>query len=192
MPTVPCAATNSGLPSTWAYPSAMATDISSCRQVIHSGLELPPWLIIDSCKPRKLDPGFEKQYLKPMDFRTSTMKSEPGRPDVTTSADRGTCWVSAANCAGVGSGAPPRRGSAGRASADGVPVARAAAPAAAPFRKPRRLTGPFFDFAIDSLLSLTYGRQAPLETQASRFHSSHCRAKSPCVTDSLNAPSASR
>src|SRR5712691_6409356 len=35
--------------------------------------------MIDSCRPRKLEPGFAATYSKPSDFSTSSMKSEPLR-----------------------------------------------------------------------------------------------------------------
>ena len=41
-PTVLCAITAIGLPSTRAYPSARATDDSSWQQVSNSGLLFPP------------------------------------------------------------------------------------------------------------------------------------------------------
>src|SRR3984885_2790625 len=41
--------------------------------------------MIDSCSPRKLEPGFAERYSKSRDLTTSTMKSEPGRFVVSTS-----------------------------------------------------------------------------------------------------------
>src|ERR1700733_4526592 len=41
--------------------------------------------MIDSCSPRKLEPGLAERYSKSRDLTTSTMKSEPGRFVVSTS-----------------------------------------------------------------------------------------------------------
>src|SRR5258708_22930129 len=41
--------------------------------------------MIDSCSPRKLEPGLAEMYSKSRDLITSTMKSEPGRSVVSTS-----------------------------------------------------------------------------------------------------------
>src|SRR5580692_923654 len=62
--------------------------------------------MMDSCRPRKLEPGFAQRYSKPKDFTTSTMKSEPGRFVVSTSGleDGGsTSCGSAGATAGFGS-----------------------------------------------------------------------------------------
>src|SRR6476659_955968 len=130
----------------------MATADSSCMQVISSGRLLPPSLMIDSCRPRKLDPGLAATYSKPSDFSTSTMKSEPLR------------WFSPRTCTSPGPIASPAAvmrgvvgaGGAGEASgADGVDCAvnsvveatMAAAPASAPFcRNSRRSSCLLVDF----------------------------------------------
>src|SRR6267143_487521 len=46
--------------------------------------------MIDSCKPRKLEPGLEAIYSRPRDLRTSTMKSDPDRSVVNTSTLEGS------------------------------------------------------------------------------------------------------
>ena len=79
MPTVPCSRAIIGLPATLAYPWAIPTADSSCRQVRNSGRRLPPWLTMDSCSPSKLDPQFDAQYSMSRVRSTSTMWSEPGR-----------------------------------------------------------------------------------------------------------------
>src|SRR6266852_6063550 len=98
----------------------------------------------DSWRPRKLEPGLAAQYSMPSDLMTSTMKSEPGRRLLETSAAvlvsglRADCW----------------------ASAMGAVAASPAAPAA-PFRKPRRSTGFFGSDILASCLgqlSLWHGR----------------------------------
>src|SRR2546423_290408 len=109
----------------------------------------------DSCSERKLEPGLAATYSKPSDLSTSTMKSDPGFSTVSTSTASTpgeTGPVSAANCAADGDGAVPRWGStAARGPCCGscaprtgtgptIAAAPAAALAAAPFRKPRRLT----------------------------------------------------
>src|SRR5579863_8134037 len=93
---------------------------------------------MDSCRPRKLDPGLAQMYSKPRDFSTSTMKSEPGRSAVSTSTEGETGPVSSASA--LAEGAVTARRLAGCCAAAGlVPAASAAAPAAAPFRNRRRL-----------------------------------------------------
>src|SRR5437868_3238045 len=110
--------------------------------------------MIDSCSARNVEPGFAATYSKPRDLITSSMKSDPGRSVVYTSTRGGGGLVSAATRAGLGSGVVARAcaacaalGSAMAVLAAPDPI-RAAAPAAAPFRKPRRLTEPFFDLGI--------------------------------------------
>src|SRR6266576_3583479 len=105
----------------------------------------------DSCSERKLEPGLAATYSKPSDLSTSTMKSEPGFSTVNTSPGE-TGSVSAANWAADGDGAVPRWGSAAArdtccgscaprtGTGPTIAAAPAAALAAAPFRKPRRLT----------------------------------------------------
>src|SRR6266850_6329224 len=63
--------------------------------VISSGALLPPWLMIDSWRPRKLEPGLAATYSKPSDLRTSTMKSDPLR------------WLSPMTCTSPGPIASP-------------------------------------------------------------------------------------
>src|SRR5215468_6249622 len=109
---------------------------------------------MDSCNARNVDPGFAAQYSMPSDLMTSSIKSDPGRSVVYTSA-RGGGLVSAAVKRAPGNvvAAAVRACAAGGAcgsAADGF-ATRAAAPAAAPFRNPRRLSGvllPFFDLGI--------------------------------------------
>src|SRR5271154_5118714 len=109
--------------------------------------------MIDSCNPRKLDPGFAKRYSKPSDLITSTMKSEPVRSVVSTSKVDG---VSASATGDIAGGGPARRTSGGSASAALGAATNAAAPAAALFRKLRRLTGFFGDFAMSLRLHLRF------------------------------------
>ena len=85
-------------------------------------------------------------YSKPRDFMTSSMKSEPGWSAVRTSVETGS--VSAANALADGNAALPRAAWVCCAFTSGVFATRAAAPAAAPFRKPRRFKGLFFDFSM--------------------------------------------
>src|SRR6266853_5230430 len=97
--------------------------------------------MIDSCKPRKLEPGLEAIYSRPKDFRTSTMKSDPDRSVVSTSTPEGSSSFgiigAVADWAGTGCGA---------AIAEALATSPAA-PAAAPFRKLRRSTESFFAIA---------------------------------------------
>src|SRR5215470_11828897 len=138
-PTVPCASVAIGFPATLKYPCARATDDSSWQHVMNSGAWFPPWLMSDSCRPRKLEPGFAATYSKSSVFRTSTMKSPPGRSVVSTS-------TAGDGSLSRGSGGTP--GVAGRASAGvscaapgDAPVATTAAPVtAACFRNLRRPT----------------------------------------------------
>src|SRR5215470_10536349 len=109
---------------------------------------------MDSCSARKVDPGFAAQYSMPSDLMTSSMKSDPGRSVVYTSA-RGGGLVSAAvrRAPGNGVAAAARACAAGAACGSAVEglATSAAAPAAAPLRNPRRLSGvlsPFLDLGI--------------------------------------------
>src|ERR1044071_1754762 len=114
--------------------------------------------MIDSCRPSKLDPGLPATYSTPRSRKTSTIRSEPGR---TTARWPGrievgrTLPASRSTCAGEGGGADSCEGVVPCAEAALVsgPLVSAAAPAAAvaaPFRKPRRVTGPcvLFDLAL--------------------------------------------
>src|ERR1700680_2736688 len=92
--------------------------------------------MMDSWMPRKLDPGFAQTYSNPSDLITSTMKSDPVRSAVRTSAPDGTSVSAPAD---IGGGTT-RFNSAGCAETAAGPAANAAAPAAAPFRKFRRST----------------------------------------------------
>src|SRR5580692_149172 len=103
----------------------------------------------DSCRPRKLEPGFEQTYSMPSDLMTSTMKSEPVRSAVSTSAGEGVPTSAAADIAG--SGVAPRPGTGCFADTAGA-AASAAAPAAALRRKSRRGMPLFFCFAMDETL----------------------------------------
>src|SRR5581483_12055355 len=97
--------------------------------------------MMDSCSPRRLEDGLAHAYSIPRDLSTSTQKSEPGRSIVRTSALPDVVPLSASGFAATG-GAPrfcwAVRG----------PWAASAAPAAAPFKKPRRSTEDFFDSDI--------------------------------------------
>src|SRR5271165_2791493 len=93
--------------------------------------------MIDSCKLRKLDPGFEAKYSKPKDLITSTMKSEPGRSVVSTSTRE------ASSSAGAGTAAAGVELAATNGCAAIAPALAASVaipPAAAPFRNLRRST----------------------------------------------------
>src|SRR5205809_3576911 len=107
----------------------------------------------DSCSPSKLDPGFAATYSIPSDLITSTMKSEPGFSMIRVLTCAGLGVVSAASwasdgCGAVAAGAAPR--CARCAFAAGAVATSAAAPAAAPFRKPRRLREAFFFATVHS------------------------------------------
>src|SRR5258705_11214378 len=56
--------------------------------------------MMDSCSPRKLEPGFEQTYSMPSVLMTSTMKSEPVRSAVRTSAGEGVPASAAGDIAG--------------------------------------------------------------------------------------------
>src|SRR5436309_9620721 len=109
--------------------------------------------MIDSCSARKVEPGFAATYSMPSDLITSSMKSDPGRSVVYTSVRGGGGLVSAATSAAPGSGvgAVVLACTGCGAAAEGFATS-AAAPAAAPFKKPRRFTEPFFDLGIVSNL----------------------------------------
>src|ERR1700688_1552167 len=94
--------------------------------------------------PRKLDPGFAQTYSNPSALITSTMKSDPVRSAVKTSATAGTSVSATADMGG----GTTRFGSAGSAAILAGAAANAAAPAAAPFKKFRRLTTGFVCLAI--------------------------------------------
>src|SRR5580692_6968860 len=91
--------------------------------------------MIDSCSPRKLEPGLAQTYSIPRDLMTSTMKSEPLRSVVRTSP--GEEGSSASGEIGIAAGTL----GAGVAEASAVPgiALTVAAPTAALFRKLRRL-----------------------------------------------------
>src|SRR5690242_17229992 len=96
----------------------------------------------DSWSPAKDEPGLAHAYSKPSDLRTSTMKSDPGRPAARASPVGG----------GVEDSPAAALGTAARiccAAAIGGFVTSAAAPAAAPFRKPRRSNGDFLELATE-------------------------------------------
>src|SRR6188474_2697295 len=88
----------------------------------------------DSCRARKLEPGFAAQYSMSSVFRTSTMKSEPGFSlPVTSAGARGSAGSVGLACCADMMGA----------------VTKPAALTAAPFKKPRRPTGfLLFDIAV--------------------------------------------
>src|SRR5438046_1509449 len=105
--------------------------------------------MIDSCRPSKLEPGFAATYSNPSVLITSTMKSDAGCSTIRDRPPDGGVSVSAANWAFDGAAAAGRAGaSGGCGSATDGWVTSAAAPTAAPLRKPRRSTEPFVDSAI--------------------------------------------
>src|SRR5580704_10992973 len=91
--------------------------------------------MIDSCRPRKLDPGLAQTYSMPRDLMTSTMKSEPLRSVVRISA--GEEGSSASGEIGIAAGILGVVEAA--EAADPGTALIAAAPTAALFRKLRRL-----------------------------------------------------
>src|SRR5580704_561622 len=110
---------------------------------------------MDSCRARKLEPGFAQTYSKPRDLRMSTMRSDPGWSAVRTSAVE-TGAVSAARAAAEGIATC----ACCALTEDGL-TASAAAPAAVPFRKPRRL-----GFIVFACKYTTWVRRAPAEKPA--------------------------
>ena len=113
--------------------------------------------------------GIGAIYSKPSDFRTSTMKSEPGRSAVNTSTARGAVVVSAASAFAEGTGAFPRRASADCcALATGLPATIAAAPTAEPFKKPRRSIE-----ALDLLINISFSHPARLSTLSTGAATTH-------------------
>src|SRR5580704_2181849 len=106
---------------------------------------------MDSCRHRKLEPGFAAIYSIPSDLITSTMKSDPGWSAVRTSTLVETGSVSAARALAEGKGALPRAGWLCWALPAGVET-RAAAPTPAPLRKSRRSIAGFFRSFIGYLL----------------------------------------
>src|SRR5580700_4832242 len=114
--------------------------------------------MMDSCRPRKVEPGFAQMYSMPTDLMTSTMKSEPGRSVVRTSAARGFPLSASSDVFGGGAevfavGSCP--------AAAAFPATSAATPAALPFRKSRRSTGFFLKYPM-VLRSLCPHRVRPL------------------------------
>src|SRR5690349_17402975 len=104
----------------------------------------------DSCNPRKLEPGFEQTYSMPSDLMTSTMKSEPVRSAVSTSAREGVSTSAAGDTGGAE--VDPRSGTGSFVGTAGA-AASAAAPAAALRRKSRRGMPLLFGFAMGRTLS---------------------------------------
>src|SRR6266566_952850 len=107
----------------------------------------------DSCKPRKLEPGFAATYSKPRDLITSTMKSEPVRSAVRTL----TSVAGSPSFGGIGGTVAER--ATNDCCAPATPVLAtsvATPPTAAPFRNLRRPTKLLADFFMAgiSLLKL--------------------------------------
>src|SRR5580704_10497404 len=104
--------------------------------------------MMDSCRPRKLEPGLEQTYSMPSDLITSTMKSEPERVSVRTSSFDG---VPISASAGRGGGGVLRASICCAREAVGF-AANAAAPTAALLRNARRsmeaLGEPFLDLRM--------------------------------------------
>src|SRR2546428_2793689 len=63
-----------------------------------SGLVFPPYVTIDSWKPRQEEAGLLNTKSISSDLSTSTMKSEPGRPRRVPGAAC-TLWVANSACA---------------------------------------------------------------------------------------------
>src|ERR1700730_6007771 len=113
--------------------------------------------MMDSCRPRKLDPGLEAQYSMPSDLMTSTMKSAPGRWLEVTSAVALEVSGLRATCCAMAIG--------------GLPTSPAApAATAAPLKKPRRSTGSFFDMhcLLKAALGLSIHRLHPFDLATRR------------------------
>src|SRR5262249_59429658 len=112
----------------------------------------------DSCRPSKLEPGFPATYSSSISFRTWTMRSDPDRWTARTLTGGRTAVASLATCSWVGAGTAAAVLVPLCAAACGVSVTRdaalAAAPAAAPFRKPRRFNDPSFLATVHSPVSL--------------------------------------
>src|SRR5580765_735589 len=104
--------------------------------------------MIDSCRPRKDEPGLAATYSKPSDLITSTMKSEPGRSVVYTSTRGGGGLVSAATPFAEGRGVTDRVWPFCGSAREGVATS-AAVPRAAPFKKPRRSREVFLKCGTD-------------------------------------------
>src|SRR5205809_5219505 len=125
----------------------------------------------DSCSPSKLDPGFAATYSIPSDLITSTMKSEPGFSMIRVLTCAGLGAVSAASWASDGCGAVPAGAAPRCAFAAGAVATSAAAPAAAPFRKPRRLREPFLLSTIHSSIGSVLQRSEEHTSELqSRLH----------------------
>src|SRR2546427_3832903 len=129
----------------------------------------------DSCKPRKLEPGFAATYSKPRDLITSTMKSEPVRSAVRTL----TSVEGSASGRGIG-------GTAGaeRATSDCCALATpllatsvATPPTAAPFRNLRRSTKLLSDFFMAgiSLLELNCAEAPGMQRSCACWGIVHAR-----------------
>src|ERR1700719_4704219 len=104
--------------------------------------------IRDSCKPSNVEPGLEAQYSILSDLSTSTMKSEPGCSTIRESESSPTgAPVSVAKVVALGVALPLRGRACWACTAAGF-TASAAAPAAAPFKKPRRPTEVLSDLLI--------------------------------------------
>src|SRR5882672_2495567 len=105
--------------------------------------------------PRKLDPGLAQTYSNPRDLITSTMKSDPVRSAVRTSAFEG---VPVSASGDMGGGTVLTSSTCCCAATVPGAAAKAAAPAAALFRKFRRSTANFFGLitAIHLYLAFTY------------------------------------
>src|SRR5580704_1603147 len=104
----------------------------------------------DSCSDSKVDPGLAVRYSILSVLRTSTMKSEPGFSMMRALAAGRAAPVSRATADPLGACAvalPPRPAGCWALVSSGL-AAKAAAPTAAPFRKPRRPTERFVDFAM--------------------------------------------
>src|SRR5690242_4480192 len=100
---------------------------------------------MDSCRPRKLEPGLAQMYSKPSDLMTSVMKSAPGRSVVRASRTGG---VPVSTSLGIGRTAAGRDCSGCCALAAGLLAASAAALPAAVLRKLRRSSDVFRDLAM--------------------------------------------
>src|SRR5580698_4121899 len=143
--------------------------------------------MMDSCRPRKVEPGLAATNSKPRDLITSTMKSPPGRSVVKIctsgvgSASRGTATGAlAATAAACGAANAPRE-----------PASVAIPPSAAPFRNLRRSTKSFLDLLMAQRpshgLSARECAGAPYEVPYGDLYTSHFGSlQANCVL--LNSP----
>src|SRR5260370_28770920 len=114
--------------------------------------------MMDSCRPRKVEPGFAQMYSMPNDLMTSTMKSDPGRSVIRMSAAKGFPVSASSDIFGASAEVFAVESCAAAAA---LPATSAATPAALPFRKSRRSTVFFLKYPM-VLRNLCPYRVSPL------------------------------